>query len=88
MGKEVLILAEIKNGFYNLGAEGLYILEEQFIWEYKWFYHSDDEEVQLIAKELRTGKLLFKPLTSEGNMKSEIQEILNEETNLLKTLPN
>lgn len=79
----MLILAEIKNGFYNLEEEGLFISEDQFIWEYKWFYHSDDE-VQLIAKELRTGKLLFKPLTSEGNMKSEIQEILIEETNFIK----
>jgi len=80
-------LAEIKNGFYNVEVEGLYISEEQFIWEYKWFYHSDDD-VQLIAKELRTGKLLFKPLTSEGNMNSEIQKILNEETSLLKSLSN
>lgn len=83
----MLILAEIKTGFYTFKSEGLYVSEEQFIWEYKWFYHSN-EEVQLIAKELKTGKFLFKPLTSEGNMQSEIKDLLDEETNLLKSLPN
>ena len=80
-------MAEIKTGFYTFKSEGLYVSEEQFIWEYKWFYHSN-EEVQLIAKELKTGKFLFKPLTSEGNMQSEIKDLLDEETNLLKSLPN
>ncbi|MCT4786253.1 hypothetical protein ACFQO8_14590 [Exiguobacterium aestuarii] len=71
-------MAEITNGFYNTN-NGVYVTDHQYVWEYKYFYHGQDE-VQLVAKELRTGTFVFQPLFSEGDMQKEIQNILDEET--------
>lgn len=78
------IVSEIKKGFYKNGNEGIYVTSDQYIWEYKWFYHGEPEEVYFFAKEVRTGKVVTLPLETKGNLQPEIESILKERTDLLK----
>lgn len=77
--------AEIKKKFYTIENTAIYVTEEQFIWEYKWFYHGDDE-VYLIAKEYKSNKTITTPIESRRgeNLSPKIQIILEEYSQMIK----
>ncbi|MFE3576885.1 hypothetical protein [Lysinibacillus sp. NPDC059133] len=74
----------IQKGFYGISNQGVYVTGDEFIWEYKYFYHGDTDEVHFIAKEFHTGATINKPLVTKGNLSPEIEEILKTESELLK----
>lgn len=78
-------MSEINKGFYKNFNSGIYVTEEQFIWEYKWFYHDESDDVYFIAKELRTGTTISKPLETKDDLQPEIEDLLEESTSYLKT---
>ncbi|MGE7926347.1 hypothetical protein [Lysinibacillus xylanilyticus] len=76
----------IQKGFYSIYSQGVYVTSEEFIWEYKYFYHGAADEIHLMATEYQTGTTISKPLVSVGNLNPEIEEILKTETERIREL--
>ena len=76
----------IQKGFHSINSQGVYVTSDEYIWEYKYFYHGVADELHLIATEFNTGTTVSKPLVTKGDLNPEIEEILKTETQRLKEL--
>lgn len=74
---------EISKGIHGSNDCKIYVSENEFIWEYKYFEH-DEKKILLLAIEYKTGKTLQRSLKMRGNMSSEIVEILEDASKELK----
>lgn len=81
-------MSEIKSEFYPIRNSGIYVTDDQFIWEYKWFCHGEEEEVYLIAQEFKTNRTITTPIESKSgeNINSKIKSVLEEHSEMFKVM--
>lgn len=72
----------LKRGFNKPQNEGIYICENDFVWEFKVFHEYIDEPTYLIAREFNTDESLG-PLTLDNHTPEKIAEALESKSNQL-----